>query len=55
MPSCQEPKLDSAIDDVTYQDYLFRLQESETCRQIVINQLKNFQTETDFYWVRFVG
>ncbi|PSF39314.1 hypothetical protein C7H19_00560 [Aphanothece hegewaldii CCALA 016] len=55
LPSCNEPKPPSAIDESSYQDYLFQLQEYESCRQIMVEQIKSFQTETKFYQVRFVG
>lgn len=55
LPSCNEPALPSSIDEYSSQNYLLQLQEYERCRQTMIEQIKSFQTETEFYRVRFVG
>jgi hypothetical protein len=55
LPTCKEPPLPSAVDDLSYQDYVFQLQEYERCRLTMIKELQSFQTETEFYRIRFVG
>jgi hypothetical protein len=55
LPLCNEPNLPSTIDEYSSQDYLLQLQEYERCRQTMVNQIKSFQTETEFYQVRIVG
>ncbi|MGB5595517.1 MAG: hypothetical protein WBM62_15985 [Crocosphaera sp.] len=53
LPECSLPELPSNLDSYTYQYYLDRIKEYETCRVQTIQSFKGFKGETKHYKVKF--
>ena len=53
LPDCSLPEVPSNLDMYTYQYYLDRIQEYQTCRGQTIKTFRNFKGQTEHYEVTF--
>ncbi|MEA5534446.1 hypothetical protein [Crocosphaera sp. XPORK-15E] len=53
LPECSLPEVPSNLDTYTYQYYLDRIQEYQSCRVQTIQSFKGFRGQTEHYKVKF--